>query len=48
MKQQGAGKVEPSLVLSIYKEMLDEINLRTVANNFIQGNEHRLSVFGNF
>ena len=36
------------MVLSIYKEMLDRIDLRTTANNFVQGSEHRLSVFGNF
>ena len=44
----GQARLNHLMVLSIYKEMLDRIDLRTTANNFVQGSEHRLSVFGNF
>ena len=35
-------------ILNIYKEALDEMDLKSTANEFVQGNEHRLSVLGNF
>jgi len=34
--------------LNIYKEELDDMNPLSIGNEFVQGNEHRLSVFGNF
>ncbi len=34
------------MVLKIYKEKLDK--LRKVANEFVRGSEHRLSIFGDF
>ena len=36
------------MILNIYKDELDELDLRVVANDFVAGNEHRLSVFGTF
>ena len=36
------------MILNIYKEALDDMDLKSIANEFVQGNEHRLSVFGNF
>ena len=37
------------IILNIYKEAaLDEMDLESIANEFVQGNEHRLSVLGNF
>ena len=34
--------------LSIYKESLDAMNLTSIANDFVSGNEHRLRIFGKF
>ena len=36
------------MVLNIYKEQLDNLNLATIANEFVSGNEHRLRFSGNF
>ena len=36
------------MILNIYKEALDDMELKSIADEFVQGNEHRLSVFGNF
>ena len=36
------------MVLNVYKEMLDDMDIKSIANEFVQGSEHRLSVFGNF
>ena len=36
------------MILNIYKEPLDEMDLKSIANEFVQGNEHRLSVLGKF
>lgn len=36
------------MVLSIHKEMLDELDLHDLANQFITGNETRLRMFGKF
>ena len=44
----GQARLNHLMVLSIYKEMLDGIDLHTTANNFVQGSEHRLCVFGKF
>ena len=32
------------MILNIYKEILDCMDLTAVANEFVQGNEHRLNV----
>ena len=36
------------MILNIYKELLDKLELRAVAKEFVGSNEHRLSVFGKF
>ena len=36
------------MIFNIYKEAVDEMDLKSIANKFVQGNEHRLSVLGNF
>ena len=36
------------VVLSIYKELLDDLDLNTTANEFVGNSEHRAHVFGNF
>ena len=36
------------MIINIYKEALDDMDLESIANEFVQGNEHRLSVLGNF
>ena len=36
------------MILNIHKEALDDMDLKSIANEFVQGNEHRLSVLGNF
>ena len=41
-------RLNHTMVLHIYKEMLDDLELNSVANEFVQKSEHRLSVFGKF
>ena len=36
------------MVLSIYKQLLDELDLNTTAKEFVGSSEHRLRVFGTF
>lgn len=36
------------MVLNIYKELVDELDLRAVATEFVGSNEHRLRLFGSF
>ena len=36
------------MVLNVYKELLDNMDLKDIANQFVQGNEHRLTIFGTF
>ena len=44
----GQVRLNNLMILNIYKEQLDNLDLRVVANDFVAGNEHRLSVFGTF
>ena len=44
----GQVRLNNLMILNIYKDELDELDLRVVANDFVAGNEHRLSVFGTF
>ncbi len=44
----GQGRLNHLMVLNIYQEMLDELDLNAVANDFVRGSEHRLRLFGNF
>ena len=36
------------MIFNIYKEALDNMDLTSIANEFVQANEHRLSVLGSF
>ena len=36
------------MILNVYKELLDELDLKVTANLFVQGSEHRLTIFGTF
>lgn len=44
----GQVRLNNLMILNIYKEELDKLDLRVVANDFVAANEHRLSVFGTF
>jgi len=44
----GQVRLNNLMILNIYKEELDEEDLSIVSNDFVAGNEHRLSVFGMF
>ena len=41
-------RLNHTMVLHIYKEMLDNLELDSIANEFVQGSEHRLTVLGKF
>ena len=41
------GAIRPCMVLNIYKEELDNLDMVAVANEFVSKNEHRNQVFGN-
>ena len=45
MKQ---ARLNHTMVLHIYTEILDNLELNSIANEFVQGSDHRLSVFGKF
>ena len=36
------------MILNIYKEQLDDVDLSSIANVFVCGSEHRMHVFGKF
>jgi len=36
------------MILNIYEELLDELDLKSIANLFVQGSEHRMTIFGTF
>ena len=38
------------MILNVYKELLARysMDLKDIANQFVQGNEHRLTIFGTF
>ena len=36
------------MVLHIHKELTDKLDLITIANDFVAGDTHRLTVFGTF
>ncbi len=44
----GQARLNHVMVLNIYKEQLDELNLIAIANEFVSGSEHRLRFFGKF
>ena len=43
----GQSRLNHLMILNIYKE-IDKMNLIDVAEEFVQGNEHRLQIFGKF
>ena len=44
----GQARLNHIMLLNTYKEMLDRLDLNVIANEFVRGSEHRLSLFGNF
>jgi len=42
-----ASRLNYTMVLYIYKEMLDNLELDSIANEFVQGSEHRLTALEN-
>ena len=42
----GQARLNHAMVLSVYKEQLDELDLKTIANEFVSSSEHRLRFFG--
>ena len=36
------------MILNVYKEISDKMDLKDIANQFVQGNEHRLTIFETF
>ena len=41
-------KLNHVMVCNLYKDMLDRVDVTVAANEFVQGSEHRLSIFGKF
>ena len=37
-----------TMVLRIYKDMVDALDLNSVGDDFVQASEYRLTVFGKF
>ena len=46
--KMGQSRLNHLMVLNTYKEMLDSMDIVSVADEFVQANEHRLHVFGHF
>lgn len=44
----GQNRLNHVMVLNIYKEQVDELDLTAIANEFVSGSEHRLRFFGKF
>ena len=44
----GQVRLNHLMILSIYIELLDELDLGMIANEFVRESEHRQRVFGNF
>ena len=44
----GRSRLNHLMVLNIYKEILDSMDMISIANEFVQANEHRLHIFGKF
>ena len=41
-------RLNHAMALNIYKELVDDLDLRAVASDFVGSNEHRLRLFGSF
>ena len=44
----GQARINHVMVLNIFKEKLDALDLTSIANEFVSGSEHRLRYFGKF
>ena len=44
----GQARLNHVMILAIYKEQVDKLDLIAIANEFVSGNEHRLRFFGKF
>ncbi len=44
----GQARLNHVMLLNMYKERLDKLDLIATANEFVRGSEHRLQLFGNF
>ena len=44
----GQSRLNHLMVRNIYKEVLNEMCLIQIANEYVSGSEHRLQIFGNF
>ena len=44
----GQARLNDVMVLNIYKEKLDTLDLTPIANEFVSGSEHRLRYYGKF
>ena len=44
----GQSRLNHLMVLNIYKEILDSMDMISIANEFVQANELRLHIFGKF
>jgi hypothetical protein len=44
----GQARLNHLMTLNIYKSELDELDLQSIANDFVFGSEHRFRVFGHF
>ena len=42
----GQARLNHIMLLNTYKEMLDRLDVNVIANEFVRGSEHRLSLFG--
>ena len=41
-------RLNNSMVLHIHKEKTDDLSMVDIANYFVEGSEHRMSIFGKF
>ena len=44
----GQERLNNLMLLYIHKDLVDELDLKDVAMEFVSGSEHRLSIFGKF
>ena len=44
----GQGRLNHLMTLNIYKDEVQNLDLKIVANEYVRGNDHRMRVFGNF
>ena len=44
----GQGRLNHLMTLNIYKDEVQNLDLKIVANEYVRGNDYRMRVFGNF